>query len=423
MRVIAALLTGLALSSGLTGALPGAAASATVADDFYEVAAGQELKVRGPGLLANDTASPTSIVTFGGDGPHHGGLSWQVGMREGEFDYAPLPGYEGFDSFTYCLVSRQPSPCESGVATVIIRVGNPLVRRIAGDDRYASAAEVSRQVRTVTKPTVFVALGENFPDALSAAPAARKTGGALLLVTRASVPPATRTEIERLQPSQIVVVGGSTAVPAAVTDELGRMVPGTPVVRYEGEDRYAVSRQLAARVFGTARHVYIATGRNFPDALSAAAAAAGREEPVVLVDGAATAADAPTQASLLGLSTSSVMLSGGSGAVSPGVESTLRGIATVERAGGPDRYQTSVAIAASSVRSSPTAFLATGAAFPDALVGGVYAGQIKAPLYLSPGSCVPTAVLADLARVGASEIVLLGGERALSPEVAAMKHC
>jgi putative cell wall-binding protein len=109
--------------------------------------------------------------------------------------------------------------------------------------------------------------------------------------------------------------------------------------------------------------------------------------------------------------------------VSPGIESSLGGIPTVERAAGADRYSTSVAVAGSAVRSSTTAFLATGTTFPDALVGGVYAGQDRAPLYLAPGTCVPTAVLADLARVGASEIVLLGGEKALSPEVAELKHC
>jgi putative cell wall-binding protein len=424
LRLLVTLLSGVAVVMGVTGATPTQAQEpAVVGDDFYVLTAGQELNVRGPGLLANDVASPTSIVTFGNDGPHHGGISWRVGMREGEFDYTPVPGYVGFDSFTYCLVSRQPSPCESDVATVIIRVGDPAVRRIAGDDRYAVAAEVSKQVRTLVNPRVFVASGENFPDALSAAPAARKVGGTLLLVSRTGVPEATRDEIARIRPSEIVVVGGPTAIPAGVADELGNIVPGTPVVRYTGNDRYAVSRLVADRVFGTARHVYLATGRNFPDALAAAAAAAGREEPVVLLDGAAADADAETQAALLGLSTSAVMLSGGPGALSSGVESSLRGISTVERAGGADRYGTSVALAASSVRTSTTAFLATGTAFPDALVGGVYAGQVKAPLYLSPGSCVPTAVLADLARVGASEIVLLGGERALSLEVAALKHC
>ncbi|NYD70296.1 cell wall-binding repeat-containing protein [Herbiconiux flava] len=418
------LLTGAALSLGLTGALPLSVGSSTAADDFYETPANQELKVRGPGLLANDTASPTSIVTFGGDGPHHGGLSWHVGMREGEFDYTPLPGYVGFDTFTYCLVSRQPSPCESAVATVIIRVGDPVVSRLAGADRFEGAAAVARSTNPVRSGFVFIASGENFPDALGAAPAAGKFGFALLLVTKAGVPDATRAELERLKPGEAIVVGGPAAVSESVLGELRDILPsGASVSRIGGRDRYEVSRVLAEQLYGEAPHSFTVTGANFADALSAGSAAGAAHEPVVLLDGRADVADGETQAAFLNLSTSSITIVGGTEAVSSGVESTLQTIATVDRLAGSDRYEAAVGVARKNVMTSATAVIATGTNYPDALVGANLAAQRGAPLYLSPGSCVPTAVLADLARVGASEIVLLGGERALSPEVAALKHC
>jgi putative cell wall-binding protein len=307
------------------------------------------------------------------------------------------------------------------VATVVIQVGSPAVSRVSGADRFEVAGEVAKRTFPTGSSMVFVVSGENYPDALSTTPAATKYG-ALLLVRSSGVPDATRRQIERIRPAQITVVGGPTTVPQSVLDELAA-IAGSDVTRISGVDRYEVSRQVARDIFGSSRHAFAATGAKFPDALSAGAAAAAKLEPIVLLDGASSTADAATQATFLSLSTSTITIVGGPSSVSTGVESSLRGIATVDRVAGADRYDASVQVAVKTVRSSATAYIATGLDFPDALVGGVLAGQGGAPLYLAPGNCVPTSVLADIARVGASEIVLLGGPASLSQRVFDLEHC
>jgi putative cell wall-binding protein len=58
-------------------------------------------------------------------------------------------------------------------------------------------------------PVVYVATGENFPDALGAAAAAAVQGGPVLLVRNTSIPAATAAELARLSPNVIYVAGGT----------------------------------------------------------------------------------------------------------------------------------------------------------------------------------------------------------------------
>ena len=116
-------------------------------------------------------------------------------------------------------------------------------------------------------PVVYLASGEGFADALSAAPAAAKGGGPLLLTPRSGPTPAILAEIGRLNPAQIVIVGGSGAVAASADATLSGIAP---VQRIGGTDRYDTSRKLVDAAFPTPTPaVYVASGANYPDALAA----------------------------------------------------------------------------------------------------------------------------------------------------------
>ncbi|WP_066039553.1 cell wall-binding repeat-containing protein [Herbiconiux solani] len=309
-------------------------------------------------------------------------------------------------------------------------VGAPSVARIAGTDRYDGAVKISQAAypAPATVPVVYVATGQNYPDALSAGPAAVKQGGPLLLVTRDEVPAVVQAEIRRLAPGRIVVVGGPNSVSDAVAGQLGTLVAGTSVERLAGADRYAASRAVVQSVFGspegaTAPSAYAATGTNFPDALSAGGAAGSALEPVVLVNGSQPSADAETLQLFRSLQTQSIVVAGGPNSVSQGVLDSLSGVpASVSRVSAADRYQTSIALN-QAFTSSSTVYLATGLNFPDALAGGVLAGTTHAPLYVVPTDCVPRGVLSDIQRLGATKVVLLGGPNSLSQNVQNLAAC
>ncbi|WP_348789613.1 cell wall-binding repeat-containing protein [Leifsonia sp. NPDC080035] len=144
--------------------------------------------------------------------------------------------------------------------------------RISGADRYATSAAIA--ARFDPTPTVWVASGADFPDALSAAPAAVAQGGPLLLTAPGSLSAAVKTQLSRLRPATIVVAGGTGAVSVSVAKELSAFTTSksaSSVVRMAGADRYATSRAIADYAFGTTPTAYVTSGEGWADALSAGA--------------------------------------------------------------------------------------------------------------------------------------------------------
>ena len=195
------------------------------------------------------------------------------------------------------------------------------VERLSGADRYGTAAAVSASVFTnpsaVSK--VFVATGGNFPDALAAAAAGGYVGGPVLLVGD-TVPAATASELARLNPSVIYVVGGTSVVSSAVESALGSY--GT-VVRLSGADRYGTAAAVSASVFtnpSAVSKVFVATGGNFPDALAAAAAGGYVGGPVLLVGDTVPVS---TAAELARLNPDVIYIVGGTAVVSSSVAAML----------------------------------------------------------------------------------------------------
>jgi len=94
------------------------------------------------------------------------------------------------------------------------------VTRLWGADRYATSAAISEASFAPGVPVVYVAVGTGFADALSVAPVGGVVGGPVLLTKTSSLPGAIASELDRLDPERIVVVGGPAAVSEAVVDAL-----------------------------------------------------------------------------------------------------------------------------------------------------------------------------------------------------------
>ncbi|WP_066040684.1 cell wall-binding repeat-containing protein [Herbiconiux solani] len=312
----------------------------------------------------------------------------------------------------------------TGAASNIVTIPGVTTSRIGGADRYEMAVANSQKQfpdAVTGAPVVYVASGVTFPDALAAGPAAAKEGGALLLTFSDHLPDSVRAEITRLHPASIVVAGGPATVADSVVADLGTLAPTT---RVGGADRYEVSRNLVARAFPSgAPSVYLVTGQNYADALSAGAAAASMGAPVLLADGSAGSADDATRAALAAEKTTAVTVVGGPASVSEGVASSLGAGVAVTRLAGPDRYTGTVVLNRATFSTSDTVYLATGVNFPDGLTGGVHAGADHAPLYLVDFYCVPQDVLADIASLHATKVVLLGGETTLSSNIRDLYAC
>ncbi len=156
------------------------------------------------------------------------------------------------------------------------------ITRLAGADRYATSVAVSR-AHFDPGGVVYVATGELFPDALAAGPAAARDRGPVLLVRQNQIPGVVAEELERLSPSRIVIVGGPGAVSSAVESALGTYTSGG-AQRIAGADRYETAIRIA-ETFGDPATAFLATGRDFPDALAAGAAGGRIGAPVLTAPG------------------------------------------------------------------------------------------------------------------------------------------
>ena len=93
------------------------------------------------------------------------------------------------------------------------------------------------------------------------------------------LPSSTITELQRLKPERIVVVGGTGVVSAAVLTALHAYAGA--VERVSGADRYATAAALSKKAFPTGAPVaYVASGEDFPDGIAAGAVVAGGESVV-----------------------------------------------------------------------------------------------------------------------------------------------
>lgn len=267
-------------------------------------------------------------------------------------------------------------------------ISSPSVERVYGMDRIQTSIKISQRFFPASK-IVVVTTAETFPDSLSAVPLASALSAPILLTKPDVLVQSLKDEIARLKAEKIYIIGGTGAVSLSVETGLKSIAGVNEVVRLSGKDRYETSAKVAEelkRIRGTSfESIYIATGENFPDALSISPLAACEKSPVLLVR--KDSIPEPTYAWLRINPALKIYIAGGTGAVSASLENLLKNFAvSVERFAGTDRYDTNrmaQEVAVKKLSFSTKYFLcATGENFPDALSVGVVCGKFKYPLVL-----------------------------------------
>lgn len=217
-----------------------------------------------------------------------------------------------------------------GYAAISVGVANALagyatshqVFRIAGADRYATAASISESHFARGVPVAYLATGANFPDALAGGVAAGLQDGPILLVKKDEVPAATAAELRRLLPGRLVVLGSPAIISDAVALASSAMT-GSHVSRLYGADRYATAVAISQATHGAdgPSTVYIATGSNFPDGLAGSPVAGSLSGPLLLVP--TNSLPMSVAVELQRLSPERIVILGGNAAISDSVVQTI----------------------------------------------------------------------------------------------------
>jgi putative cell wall-binding protein len=291
-----------------------------------------------------------------------------------------------------------------------------VVERAAGRDRYATAADISSTMFP-NADTVYIATGENYPDALAAGPAAGHANAPVLYVKKNSIPRATINELNRLDPETIIVTGGTAVISDSVYNQLASYTES--IARHSGSNRYATAAVISRNAFSTGtKTVYIATGETYPDALVAGPAAITDRAPLLLVK--RNSLPLHTRNELNRLNPEAIIIVGGTGNISSGVQAQLASYATrVTRQAGSDRWSTgrTVSTRAFSPATSDIVYIAYGNGWPDSVAGTAAAAQVPGPILLVRTYSIPSATRQELARLSPERIMVFGGTAVVANSV------
>ena len=291
----------------------------------------------------------------------------------------------------------------------------PRLPRLAGATKFGTAAAVAQHGFPDGASTVFLATAADFADALAGAALAGSMGAPVLLTEPDRLPSEIATELQRLAPTDVVILGGTGAVTSAV-EEAVVAATGAATRRLWGQDRFATAVEVSRDAYASgASTVVIVNGLNYPDALAGAPAAVKMGAPILMVY--ADRIPPATRDELQRLAPDDIVIFGGAGVVDEGVEAelaTYAGSGTVTRVWGVTRYETATEIATRYFDSTiDRVYLATGENFTDALAAAPVAGSLGVPLLLTRPTGLPSAVETTLGSLSPQTVYVLGGEVAL----------
>lgn len=155
-------------------------------------------------------------------------------------------------------------------------------KRIFGNDKYETSIAVAQQI-TSTPSILFVCTSDDFSDALSISPIASIKQDPIILVPNNSTPDSVKNYISSNKSiAKSYVIGESDEI----NDNVANQFPNNE--RIVGNDKY--SRNIAINVkfdhVFNRKNTTVASGEQFPDALSGSALASKISAPIILVNNA-----------------------------------------------------------------------------------------------------------------------------------------
>ena len=270
------------------------------------------------------------------------------------------------------------------------------ISSLAGDDRFATAIEVSKAGFEDGQAGAVVLVGQDaIVDGLAAAPLAKAKKAPILLAKKDGLTEEVEKEMLRvlgttgLGNKTIYIVGGESQISKEAEAKLAKL--GTKVVRLSGDDRYATSLAIAEEVTKEEKKLkpaFVVGGEGEVDAMSIAAHAAKEEAPIVVVNKDVVSEDAKEF-----MTDREIVVVGGKSSVSEEVVAELDALDetenNVERLAGDDRQGTNDAVINKYHKNATTAFVAKDgyvggkSQLIDALTAAPLAGNAGAPIVLA----------------------------------------
>lgn len=300
-------------------------------------------------------------------------------------------------------------------------------KRLSGPTRFETAKIISEYYSSGTVKNIILTTGNGFADALSASVLAHEKEAPILLVDSSvdGSKDAFEYLIQHLDSTGTVYIIGGVGIIGTEFETRLHDLGFENVVRIAGMDRYDTSYTIARSLNDhTVATVVIASGEQYPDALSISSIAANKGWPILLSPRDALPQEIKNF--LLAKQPGVVYIAGGAGVISDNVKSEISSIlpqSNIERLMGESRFDTNIVIAETFAPNPSTVYLATGNDFADALAGSVVAAKNGNPIiFIDPS--VPTLPKSTASYFGklyannlSPKIVSLGGSGVVTDEI------
>jgi putative cell wall-binding protein len=292
--------------------------------------------------------------------------------------------------------------------------------RLAGADRFETAAVLAGDGWRNGAPAALLVTGFNWPDAIAAGPVGATNDMPILLTGRDALPLTTQLALRDLKVGRLILVGGEAVISAQLQTELSKSFQ---VERVFGPDRYATAAALAARVRTAVNfQANVVRGDQFPDALQASLS--WSDEPVLLVP----AGQGLTKETTDYLSAARPYQVWGFGdpaavgAAAASVQALSIGWSLDTRIDAIDRSAAVVDPAA--VSPKPDVVLVSGVNWPDAIAATPWAWHWGFISFLTMDTCLRQNLFDKLDAIDPiSNAGIIGGPAAVSDDVANGKIC
>lgn len=293
---------------------------------------------------------------------------------------------------------------------------NPNWDTVIGENRFDTAKKVSTSGNWTPENTDTVVLvnGNAIADGITATPLANSYNASILLTNTTALPNETIAEIERLAPSQIILIGGNNAIGSEVENQIKARFKVEPK-RIAGNDRYETAFKIAKEL-ETKEQIqtaYVVYGGGEPDALSIASKAGEDKQPIILTQKDNINEEVYTWLSEKQLTNAYFI--GGQNAISDKVISDIDKITTEDvtknRVAGKDRADTNAKVIA---RFYPDANLnsvlvAKSDVLVDALTAGPLASKLQSPVVLMGSNGLSQEQSASLNGKKSPKVYQIGG--------------
>ena len=286
------------------------------------------------------------------------------------------------------------------------------INRISGNNRISTAINLSRNYFDHANTLVLVNSKE-YPDSLTAAPLAKALKAPILLNDSNRLDTQVKNEIRRLGVKKVILVGGNNSLAIGLEKDLKIM--NLELSRIAGKDRYDTSARLTkqlVKLTGYSDRAIVASGENFPDALTASSIAAKDDLPVLLVK--STSIPYYIDEVMKDMRIKKTILVGGNKSIGKNIESELR---AEYRIAGKNRYETANLVRGYGYKKPKKIFLTTGESFADALVSSPLAAMENAPIQLLNPKNNSDNYIDLTSRENIEDIIVLGGEKSIPEHI------